>query len=266
MAGGARLVPATPVRPMQTIEVNHIAHARACHSIACSAQPSSDTVPDVEKFIPNPADAAPEDLFPPGTANGSYQTPHQRFRSLGSPKHILIYTDGACSNNGKEDAAAGCAFYYRPAGTKASGERTTGVVSFRLENHGPNGLPGLQTSNRAELRAVIAALQYRVWHYRRGKPGEARKRIVIATDSEYVVLGITTWIKNWQENGWLNSNGRLVANRDLWDELLKVIGRLGRHGTKVQFWRIPRRLNTVADKAAKAATALPPVAKYATIR
>lgn len=81
----------------------------------------------------------------------------------------------------------GCAFYYRPAGGKASGEKTTG----------PSGLTSRQTSNRAELRAVIAALQYRVWYHRKygTKPGEGREKVIIATDSQYVVLGITEWIR-----------------------------------------------------------------------
>ena len=50
---------------------------------------------------------------------------------------------------------------------------------------GPFGDPGIQSSNRAELRAVIAALEFQVWD------DESLKTVVIATDSEYVTLGAT---------------------------------------------------------------------------
>jgi ribonuclease HI len=39
--------------------------------------------------------------------------------------------------------------------------KTQGCTYFRLENEGPFGDPSPQTSNRAELRAVIAALRFR---------------------------------------------------------------------------------------------------------
>jgi ribonuclease HI len=94
---------------------------------------------------------------------------------------------------------------------------------------------------------VIAALQYRVWY------GEGWKKLVIATDSEYVVKGATEWVRTWGRNGWVTSIGAAVKNRDLWEELLgEVIGNKQR-GMEICFWRIPRAWNAEADRAAKAA-------------
>lgn len=114
-----------------------------------------------------------------------------------------------------------------------------------MEKKGPFGDDSLQTSNRAELRAVIAALRFRHW------PGEGFHTLVFATDSEYVVEGATKWAKNWVENGWVKRDGAAVKNQDLWEALLGEIEKFSDHGMNVEFWRIPREWNTVADAAAK---------------
>ena len=93
-------------------------------------------------------------------------------------------------NNGQANPKAGWDFWH---GLGPSGN--TLVVSGRLEKKGPFGDNSIQTSNRAELRAVIAALQFRYW------PGEGFYTFVVATDSEYVVEGSTKWAKTWAKNG-----------------------------------------------------------------
>ena len=70
-----------------------------------------------------------------------------------------------------------------------------GTMFFRLENVGPTGQSNTHTSNRAELRAVVAALDL-VRQEKKGlefwEPKEAA-RLVIATDSTYVMYGATKW-------------------------------------------------------------------------
>ncbi|KAF3280140.1 hypothetical protein TWF970_002897 [Orbilia oligospora] len=244
-------------RPTETLQVNHRTHAMKCHTIA-NSQVISNTVyiPEIKEFTPHPQDATPTALFPAEVGYNSLETPCRRFRSMYDHEHILIYTDGACLNNGGGDAAAGCAFYYRPTEEYETDKNDPGFVSFRLEDTGPSGLESLQTSNRAEIRAVIAALDHRAWR------GEACTRITIATDSQYVVHGITRWIRTWVQEGWVTSKGRLVANRDLWEELLGVLRRLERSAVEVQFWRIPRQLNKIADAGAKAGARMSRVTNY----
>lgn len=120
----------------------------------------------------------------------------------------------------------------------------------RLENHGPFGGPAEpQTSNHAELRAVIAVLRFRNW----SSWGEGFKSIVVATDSEYVANGATIWAKGWVKKGWKTSAGGAVKNKDLWELLLGEVERWHDEGLRVMFWRIGREFNSVADKAAKKA-------------
>ncbi|PVI05459.1 ribonuclease H-like protein [Periconia macrospinosa] len=171
--------------------------------------------------------------FKPPTPNTTplevFRADHSRFRfcryvNRNDSTQGLIFTDGACLDNGRAYAHAGWG---------------------RLEIQGPFGDEGAQTSNRAELRAVIAALNFRHW------PGEGFKSLVFATDSEYVAEGATEWVKKWLINGWRTSFGAPVKNQDLWEALLGEVERMKEEGLKVQFWRIGREFNTEADLLAK---------------
>jgi ribonuclease HI len=176
---------------------------------------------------------------------------------VASEKRCLVFTDGACLNNGQENPKAGWAFVFGP-GQQADDDRPA-TTSGRLETHGPFGDPGEQTSNRAELRAVIAALRFRHW------AGEGWKSIVVATDSEYVVKGATEWARRWTRNGWKTASGNAAKNRDLWELLLGQVELWQEEGLRVEMWRVPRAWNAAADAAAKAAAGEEDVEKFTDI-
>lgn len=75
--------------------------------------------------------------------------------------------------------------------------------------------------------------------------------VVVATDSEYVVLGITERLAKWKRNGWKTSKGTPVANQDLWKKMERVLVR-SRGVYDIGFWLIPRDWNTRADALAVA--------------
>jgi len=113
-----------------------------------------------------------------------------------APAAIEIWTDGACRGNPG------------PGGWGAL------MVSgaHRRELYG-----GARdtTNNRMELTAVIEALA-------------ALKRpshVVIHTDSQYVKLGITEWIAQWQKRGWRTADRKPVKNVDLWQRLGELAAR-----------------------------------------
>ncbi|OCK78850.1 ribonuclease H-like protein [Lepidopterella palustris CBS 459.81] len=231
--------------------------------------PSLEPAENFTRFVPPNATDTPEMLFMPKINNCSIPAP--RFTRRSNPREFLIYTDGACIENGNENASAGCAFVFRPEvppsmippstscghSTRTMNLHTLGACNFRLESGGPNGEIVPQTSNRAELRAIIAVLQFRLWH------NEGFQRLVIATDSSYAVEGSTNWIRKWQQNGWQTSNRRPVKNRDLWEVIIKELGKCSRAGLEVQLWLIPRSLNSVADRLAKEGAALADVERWA---
>ncbi|RYP75891.1 hypothetical protein DL771_002155 [Monosporascus sp. 5C6A] len=202
------------------------------------------TVRPASVFVPRHPDETPEHHFPLQTVLARAEQP--RFVNRYDSREILIVVDGSCLNNGRKNdvARGGCSFKYKGAGGRGAdgapfafrgGQHgPDGTVGFGLERIGPGGEPSEPTSNRAKLRAAIAALEFREWH------GEGWRRVVLATDLEYVVLGATRWLPRWVRRRWRTQRTRRkVANRDLWEELYGIIESLRARGTEVSFWLIP---------------------------
>lgn len=104
---------------------------------------------------------------------------------------FIIYADGSCKRNPGPGAAAVVI-------TALDGSIVQEFVRAFSNT----------TNNRMELIAVISALK-----------AVPRGDIRVITDSQYVVNGITSWIKSWKKKGWVNSQRQPVLNRDLWEEL-----------------------------------------------
>ena len=159
--------------------------------------------------------------------------------NLSNLKTMFVFTDGCCLDNGREAPRAGFAFVFN----NDSGNE--GILSAALERTGPDARLYRHTSNRAKLRAVLAALQFRFW------PGEGWHRIVIVTDSEYAAKGATEWLGNWARRDWKVAVGTSAKNQDLWKKMSELMGESAEAGCEVSFWRVPRLWNAVADMAAK---------------
>jgi ribonuclease HI len=83
------------------------------------------------------------------------------------------------------------------------------------------------TNNRMELSGAISALQHiggvnEVAFARLPADSGAPRKIILYTDSSYVINGITKWIWGWKKNDWKTAMKADVSNRDLWEELLRV--------------------------------------------
>lgn len=144
---------------------------------------------------------------------------------LDSPiQDVEIYTDGACSGNPGPGGWAAVLTYQGVAKEISGGERMT-------------------TNQRMELQAVYEALH----HLKRPC------RVVVHSDSAYVINCFRQkWYLSWRKNGWKNSKGDAVQNRDLWEALL---GEVERH--EVQFSKVKGHagvaMNERCDALARAA-------------
>lgn len=106
---------------------------------------------------------------------------------------VEIFTDGACRGNpGKGGWGA----------LLRSGKHEKKIYGGESQT----------TNNRMELTATIKALEALK------KPS----KIILTTDSKYVIDGITEWIFGWQKNNWRNSAKQEVKNKDLWQALLAL--------------------------------------------
>ncbi len=113
---------------------------------------------------------------------------------------ITIYTDGGCSGN---PGPGGWAFILLKDGTETLG----------------SGGEANTTNNRMELTAVISAL-------RAAEAAAPQAQVNLWTDSQYVKNGITQWIASWKRNGWKTADKKPVKNRELWETLDEITGRV----------------------------------------
>jgi len=77
------------------------------------------------------------------------------------------------------------------------------------------GGEGQTTNNRMELTAVIEALAAL----------KRPSRVILHTDSQYVMKGITEWIRGWKAKGWRTAAKEPVKNVDLWKQLDEAAAR-----------------------------------------
>ncbi|MCC8042245.1 MAG: ribonuclease HI [Oscillospiraceae bacterium] len=108
---------------------------------------------------------------------------------------VEIFTDGACSGNpgpGGWGAILRIGEHYKEL---SGGEKNT-------------------TNNRMELMGVISTLS-------------ALKHpchVILTTDSKYVCDSVTKgWARSWQKNNWIKSDKKPALNKDLWEELLRLL-------------------------------------------
>eukprot|EP01117_Protostelium_nocturnum_P008885 TRINITY_DN3187_c0_g1_i1.p1 TRINITY_DN3187_c0_g1~~TRINITY_DN3187_c0_g1_i1.p1 ORF type:complete len:307 (-),score=102.22 TRINITY_DN3187_c0_g1_i1:50-970(-) len=149
---------------------------------------------------------------------------------------MIIKVDGACRNNGKEEAIASIGVYF--------GEGDAQNISNVFRDVEP-------TNQKAELVAGIRALETVYVKVATTKPKwNEEEEIVIQSDSEYLVKGMNEWIVNWKKNSFKKSNGKPVANKEYYKRLDELVVILGLFGAKVRFEHIPRAQNKEADKLA----------------
>jgi ribonuclease HI len=99
----------------------------------------------------------------------------------------IVFTDGACTNNGRPGAKAGIGV--------ACGNNDNSQLSEPITDKVDN-FP-LRSNQRAELCAAKLGLEVFAEGYTKDPKTEAAAWIV-ATDSEYVVKGMTEWLPKWK--------------------------------------------------------------------
>lgn len=122
---------------------------------------------------------------------------HQKV-SVTNTDIIKVFTDGACSNNGKKSAKAGIGIYF--------GKDDSRNISERIS--------GKQSNNTAELKAIIKV-------YEILKDEIDKKQIInIYSDSIYAIracgeYGLKMYNKNWKKNNKKTKKLEYIPNYEL---------------------------------------------------
>ena len=110
---------------------------------------------------------------------------------------VLIYTDGACSGNPGPGGWGAILMYKEHKKEISGGNKET-------------------TNNIMEMTAVIMALK------QLKRP--CKHDVEIYSDSAYVVNAFDKgWIYNWKKNNWKTASKEPVKNKELWEEIYKLI-------------------------------------------
>ncbi|KAF8461722.1 ribonuclease H-like domain-containing protein [Kalaharituber pfeilii] len=156
-------------------------------------------------------------------------------------KTIAVTIDGACRGNGTNQARGSWAAYFGP------GSIYNRKALLRPETR--------QTSQVAEIVAALnTLLQIKpVLNEAEVNRGLSIVRVVLITDSEYVVRCMTEWVWKWIDNGWMSSKRQQVVNAYYLQLLHKRIEELAEEGVIVEFWHVDRRWTVEADRMANEA-------------
>ena len=141
-------------------------------------------------------------------------------------RKVDIFTDGACRGN------PGPGGYGSIIKTQGREEEISGSAKDT-------------TNNIMELTAAVAALK------QLKEPCE----VVLTSDSQYLVKGMTEWIKGWIKKGWVTSSKQPVKNKKIWIELNRLSKRhkitwkwVRGHQGHIENERCDRLANLAIDK------------------
>jgi ribonuclease HI len=112
---------------------------------------------------------------------------------------FIVYTDGSCLNNGKKNSIGAIGIYFS--------EDDPDNLGQIIDNEGNK-----VTNQTMELLACVQALKI---IKDKIENGLKVKIIYVYTDSTYLINCMTKWYSSWEKNGWKNSKGKDVENKDL---------------------------------------------------
>ena len=130
-------------------------------------------------------------------------------------KTFDIFTDGSCFNNGKKNSIvkAGIGVYFA--------DNSIEDISEPLDNNNK------KTNNIAEFMACIRAIEHVVSNNLHNG-----RKIVIYSDSNYVINCVNKWYKNWEKNNFKTKKDGFVKNKNL---VIKLHGLCMKYGVLIKY-------------------------------
>jgi len=119
-------------------------------------------------------------------------------------KKVYIFSDGGSQNNGG----------------KEKDKEVLGSYAFLLVNEDKKIIKEKSnifhdvTNNQMELFGFIDAAITFLSNY--NFKNKNKYQIVVYSDSQYLIKGITEWMPNWIKNNWKTASKKKVENVDLW--------------------------------------------------
>ncbi len=152
-----------------------------------------------------------------------------------APRTAVLHLDESCLGNGRPGDNRG-----------GSGGLVEVATSNGVERRDFFIHSAATTNNRMALSGAIAALQLLA---QKGN----RLRLLIVSDSEYLVKGIREWAPGWQARNWTRKGG-VIENLELWRVLMQSVVKHDAQFTWVRGHAGHPKNEYANDLAVKAAT------------
>ena len=156
---------------------------------------------------------------------------------------VRVFTDGSCLDLGLPTCRAGYGLWWNSDDDPKN-------ISMKL-------IKPPYTNNRAELSAILLAIQIYDKEIDKKTITGSLQSLWIKTDSRYSINCITKWVKGWKRGGWYTTTGTIVENVDL----LTVIDKLMLKYPHIKISYVPAHVgiegNEKADNLAKIGADLP---------
>lgn len=143
---------------------------------------------------------------------------------------VKVYTDGACSSNGRNGAKAGLGVYW--------GDGHPMNISEPVSGRATNNCGEIQAASRAIAQAINSGVT----------------KLAINTDSKFLINSVTKWMPGWKRKGWKLQSGEPVKNEIDFKELDNLQNKIHIKWNYVEAHRGIHG-NEMADQLAKAGAA-----------
>ncbi|XP_022115421.2 ribonuclease H1 [Pieris rapae] len=140
---------------------------------------------------------------------------------------VQVYTDGACSSNGRSGARAGIGVYWGDGHSLNLSEPVSGRA----------------TNNCGEIQAATKAIKQAIDH--------GVDKLAIYTDSKFLINSVTKWMPGWKRKGWKLQSGEPVKNEMDFKDLDSVQNKINIKWNYVEAHKGIHG-NEMADQLAKA--------------
>jgi len=125
---------------------------------------------------------------------------------------LNIFTDGSCLMHNRRKGGVGVRYVFYDDNLDEQ------IIEPWFEGYSDS------TISEMELQAIIEAFRYAI----KNGLADLKSRIIIFSDSLYVVDNFNRAKYEWSKNNWCNRFGRPIENADQWKELVRLVVKMGK--------------------------------------
>jgi ribonuclease HI len=152
--------------------------------------------------------------------------------SVNEHSYYEVYTDGACTKNGKKGAKAGIGvFWSSVSGSQANSLNLSEPVKGDRA-----------TNNVGERQAITCCIKQAI--------EQGIDKLLVYSDSQFTISCVEDWMPKWKRNGWKKVDGQDVINKIDLEDLDLRLKEARTHNIQIKFQHIRGHHGIAGNEAA----------------